>query len=98
MQIIDKNQLNESSLDNLFMLYFSKVDSDVTLLEDYIENSKKAGALEEELRETLNNKQIQDLEELTILLNKVSFTMHRAYFKEGFVQGMKLLLEVSSSD
>lgn len=91
---IDEKDLSDSVIDNLSMVYYSKVDSDMLKCEEYEKKQEVCSNLEDAFRETLSKEQQKELYKLTQSINKINFKFNKAYFKEGFIQGVNLMLEI----
>lgn len=97
MLLIDESKLDKKALDNLFMLYYTKVDRAVVSTTEYKEFIKSSMALENELMQTLSKEEKLILEKLLILREESCDLMRQGYFNEGVKQGVKLMQEIYSS-
>lgn len=98
MTTVDKEELYDNIIENLFMLYYDKTDSELINCKECEEKEEKAWGLEKSFREQLSKEQEQELYKLTQSIRNVNFSHNKVYFKEGFKLGAKLILEILSSD
>lgn len=97
MQMINEEHINDSVLDNLFMVYCSKIDNKVNFQPDIKEKQEALYKIEEKLLQNLNQEDKKDFEEFLIKLNDINFNINKGFFKEGIIQGAKLKKELSDN-
>lgn len=94
MLLIDKNDLEDSALENLFMLYSTKVECDVASCEEYRKIQYEICSLEEQVKANLNQTQLLHYDKILSELDNSNAMMYEAHFKEGFVQAVRLMSEI----
>lgn len=98
MVTTDKEKLYDSIIDNLFMVYYDKIDCELIKSKECEEKEIISFDLEKSFRETLSKEQEKEFYKLTQSIYNVNFSQNKGYFKEGFFLGAKLFLEIISSD
>lgn len=94
---VEVDDLNDELLNNLFMVYHTKVFRTVAKLDEYREELTKFKNLENTFMEHSTKEQYELLDKITIQLDEIHYCMNRGYFKEGFIQGVRLMQETSSN-
>lgn len=98
MLMINEEYISESVLDNLFMVYCSKIDKAVNSQPVIKEKQDNLCKIEEKLFQNLNQEEKQDIEEYLNKLNDINFNINKGFFKEGIIQGAKLIHELSENE
>lgn len=94
MQIINEFYLKDSVIENLFMVYYSKVDNSKSAEQEYKDKSLTNTKLIDDLMEKLSDEEKKEFDNVLNSIYDLNFSMNKGFFKEGFIQGSKMMQEI----